>query len=166
MSQRYIDLSFEESNQSMLDGGFQMENDATVIRLKVLNASAKHYIEIEQLNAKHDKYCSAELPVVDGYATLELSRDYTNGTIYVQGVMKVDDICRKTPRMRLGFKRSINAIEELPESHPSWADSVDEQLKGASDMDILAILAEQDIVTPMQQDGVFFVDETGSLLTI
>ena len=46
------------------------------------------------------------------------------------------------------------------------ADSVDEQLKGASDMDILAILAEQDIITPMQQDSVFFMDRTGSLLTI
>ena len=46
------------------------------------------------------------------------------------------------------------------------ADSVDEQLKGASDMDILAILAEQDIITPMQQDSVFFMDGTGSLLTI
>ena len=46
------------------------------------------------------------------------------------------------------------------------ADSVDEQLKGASDMDILAILAEQDIITPMQQDSVLFMDGTGSLLTI
>lgn len=46
------------------------------------------------------------------------------------------------------------------------ADSVDEQLKGTSDMDILAILAEQDIITPMQQDSVFFMDGTGSLLTI
>lgn len=164
MSQRYIDLSFEESNQSMLDGGFQMENDATVIRLKVLDTSAKHYIEIEQLNAKHDKYCSAELPVVDGYAALELSRDYTNSTIYVQGVMKVNDICRKTPRMRLGFKRSINAIEELPESQPSWADSVESRLKNASAVDILAILSETNIITPMQQDGTFFTDESGALL--
>lgn len=80
--------------------------------------------------------------------------------------MKVNGMCRKTARVRVGFSHSINALDELPESHPGWADSVDEQLKGASDMDILAILAEQDIITPMQQDSVFFMDETGSLLTI
>ena len=102
----------------------------------------------------------------DGYAVFEVSRDFTHETLYVQGVMKVNGMCRKTARVRVGFSHSINALDELPESHPSWADSVDEQLKGASDMDILAILAEQDIITPMQQDSVFFMDGTGSLLTI
>ena len=80
--------------------------------------------------------------------------------------MKIGDICRKTATITMRLGGSINALDELPESHPSWADSVDEQLKGASDMDILAILAEQDIITPMQQDSVFFMDGTGSLLTI
>ena len=165
MTQRYIDLAFDGTSPRSF-GGFDNENEATVIRLKVLNPDAKYYIEIEQACGKHDKYCSDVLPVDDGYAVFEVSRDFTHETLYVQGVMKVDGMCRKTARVRVGFSRSINALDELPESHPSWADSVDEQLKGASDMDILAILAEQDIITPMQQDSVFFMDGTGSLLTI
>lgn len=165
MIQRYIDLAFDDTSPRSF-GGFDNENEATVIRLKVLNPNAKYYIEIEQACGKHDKYCSDVLPVDDGYAVFEVSRDFTHETLYVQGVMKVNGMCRKTARVRVGFSRSINALDELPESHPSWADSVDEQLKGASDMDILAILAEQDIITPMQQDSVFFMDGTGSLLTI
>ena len=165
MTQRYIDLAFDDTSPRSF-GGFDNENEATVIRLKVLNPDAKYYIEIEQACGKHDKYCSDALPVADGYAVFEVPRDFTHETLYVQGVMKVDGMCRKTARVRVGFSHSINALDELPESHPSWADSVDEQLKGASDMDILAILAEQDIITPMQQDSVFFMDGTGSLLTI
>lgn len=165
MTQRYIDLAFDDTSPRSF-GGFDNENEATVIRLKVLNPDAKYYIEIEQACGKHDKYCSDVLPIADGYAVFEVSRDFTHETLYVQGVMKVDGMCRKTARVRVGFSRSINALDELPESHPSWADSVDEQLKGASDMDILAILAEQDIITPMQQDSVFFMDGTDSLLTI
>ena len=42
--------------------------------------------------------------------------------------MKVDSVCRKTARVRIGFSRSINALDELPESCPSWADSVDERI--------------------------------------
>ena len=165
MTQRYIDLAFDDTSPRSF-GGFDNENEATVIRLKVLNPDAKYYIEIEQACGKHDKYCSDALPVADGYAVFEVPRDFTHETLYVQGVMKVDGMCRKTARVRVGFGRSINALDELPESQPSWADSVDEQLKGTSDMDILAILAEQDIITPMQQDSVFFMDVTGSLLTI
>lgn len=165
MTQRYIDLAFDDTSPRSF-GGFDNENEATVIRLKVLDPDAKYYIEIEQACGKHDKYCSDALPVADGYAVFEVPRDFTHETLYVQGVMKVDGMCRKTARVRVGFSHSINALDELPESHPSWADSVDEQLKGASDMDILAILAEQDIITPMQQDSVFFMDGTGSLLTI
>ena len=165
MTQRYIDLAFDDTSPRSF-GGFDNENEATVIRLKVLNPNAKYYIEIEQACGKHNKYCSDVLPVDDGYAVFEVSRDFTHETRDVQGVMKVNGMCRKTARVRVGFSHSINALDELPESHPSWADSVDEQLKGASDMDILAILAEQDIITPMQQDSVFFMDGTGSLLTI
>ena len=165
MTQRYIDLAFDDISPRSF-GGFDNENEATVIRLKVLDPDAKYYIEIEQACGKHDIYCSDVLPVDDGYAVFEVSRDFTHETLYVQGVMKVDGMCRKTARVRVGFSHSINALDELPESQPSWADSVDEQLKGASDMDILAILAEQDIITPMQQDSVFFMDGTGSLLTI
>ena len=165
MTQRYIDLAFDDTSPRSF-GGFDNENEATVIRLKVLNPDAKYYIEIEQACGKHDKYCSDALPVADGYAVFEVPRDFTHETLYVQGVMKVNGMCRKTARVRVGFSHSINALDELPESQPSWADSVDEQLKGASDMDILAILAEQDIITPMQQDSVFFMNGTGSLLTI
>lgn len=165
MTQRYIDLAFDDTSPRSF-GGFDNENEATVIRLKVLDPAAKYYIEIEQACGKHDKYCSDVLPIADGYAAFEVSRDFTHETLYVQGVMKADGVCRKTARVRIGFGHSVNALDELPESHPSWADSVDEQLEGASDMDILAILAEQDIITPMQQDGMFFMDGTGSLLTI
>lgn len=165
MIQRYIDLAFDDTSPRSF-GGFDNENEATVIRLKVIDPDAKYYIEIEQACGKHDKYCSDVLPVADGYAVFEVPRDFTHETLYVQGVMKVDGMCRKTARVRVGFSHSINALDELPESQPSWADSVDEQLKGASDMDILAILAEQDIITPMQQDSVFFMDGTDSLLTI
>nr|DAI25467.1 MAG TPA: hypothetical protein [Caudoviricetes sp.] len=165
MTQRYIDLAFDDASPRSF-GGFDNENEATVIRLKVLDPDAKYYIEIEQACGKHDKYCSDVLPIADGYAVFEVPRDFTHETLYVQGVLKVNGMCRKTARVRVGFNHSINALDELPESQPSWADSVDEQLEGASDMDILAILAEQDIITPMQQDGVFFIDGTGSLLTI
>lgn len=127
MTQRYIDLAFDDTSPRSF-GGFDNENEATVIRLKVLDPDAKYYIEIEQACDKHDKYCSDALPVADGYAVFEVSRDFTHETLYVQGVMKVDGVCRKTARVRVGFNHSINALDELPESHPSWADSVDERL--------------------------------------
>lgn len=127
MTQRYIDLAFDDTSPRSF-GGFNNENEATVIRLKVLDPDAKYYIEIEQACGKHDKYCSDVLPVDDGYAVFEVSRDFTHETLYVQGVMKVDGMCRKTARVRVGFSHSINALDELPESHPSWADSVDKRL--------------------------------------
>lgn len=128
MTQRYIDLVFDDAAPRSF-GGFDNENEATVIRLKVVNPDAKYYLEIERACAKHDKYCSDALPVADGYATFEIPRDFTHETLYVQGVMKADGVCRKTARVRVGFGHSINALDELPESHPSWADSVDERLK-------------------------------------
>lgn len=127
MTQRYIDLSFDDATPRSF-GGFDNENEATVIRLKVLTSDAKYYLEIERACGKHDKYCSNALPVADGYATFEIHRDLTHETLYVQGVMKVDGVCRKTARVRVGFSRSINALDELPESHPSWADSVGERI--------------------------------------
>lgn len=127
MTQRYIDLAFDDTSPRSF-GGFNNENEATVIRLKVLDLDAKYYIEIEQACGKHDKYCSDVLPVDDGYAVFEVSRDFTHETLYVQGVMKVDGICRKTARVRVGFSHSINALDELPESQPSWADSIDKRL--------------------------------------
>ena len=129
MTQRYIDLAFDDTSPRSF-GGFDNENEATVIRLKVLNPDAKYYIEIEQACGKHDKYCSDVLPVDDGYAVFEVPRDFTHETLYVQGVMKVDGMCRKTARVRVGFSHSINALDELPESHPSWADSIDERIDG------------------------------------
>ena len=129
MTQRYIDLAFDDTSPRSF-GGFNNENEATVIRLKVLDPDAKYYIEIEQACGKHDKYCSDALPVADGYAIFEVSRDFTHETLYVQGVMKVNGMCRKTARVRVGFSHSINALDELPESHPSWADSIDERIDG------------------------------------
>ena len=129
MTQRYIDLAFDDTSPRSF-GGFDNENEATVIRLKVLDPDAKYYIEIEQACGKHDKYCSDVLPVDDGYAVFEVPRDFTHETLYVQGVMKVDGMCRKTARVRVGFSHSINALDELPESQPSWADSVDERIDG------------------------------------
>ena len=129
MTQRYIDLAFDDTSPRSF-GGFDNENEATVIRLKVLDPDAKYYIEIEQACGKHDKYCSDVLPVDDGYAVFEVSRDFTHETLYVQGVMKVNGMCRKTARVRVGFSRSINALDELPESQPGWADSVDERIDG------------------------------------
>ena len=129
MTQRYIDLAFDDTSPRSF-GGFDNENEATVIRLKVLDPDAKYYIEIEQACGKHDKYCSDVLPIADGYAVFEVSRDFTHETLYVQGVMKVNGMCRKTARVRVGFSHSINALDELPESHPSWADSIDERIDG------------------------------------
>lgn len=127
MTQRYIDIAFDDATPRSF-GGFDNENEATVIRLKVLTSDAKYYLEIERACAKHDKYCSDVLPVADEYAVFEVPRDFTHETLYVQGVMKVNGMCRKTARVRVGFSRSINALDELPESHPSWADSVDERI--------------------------------------
>lgn len=127
MTQRYIDLVFDDTSPRSF-GGFDNENEATVIRLKVLDPDAKYYIEIEQACGKHNKYCSDVLPVADEYAVFEVPRDFTHETLYVQGVMKVNGMCRKTARVRVGFSHSINALDELPESHPGWADSVDERI--------------------------------------
>nr|DAH59230.1 MAG TPA: hypothetical protein [Caudoviricetes sp.] len=133
MTQRYIDIAFDDATPRSF-GGFDNENEATVIRLKVLTSDAKYYLEIERACAKHDKYCSDALPVADGYAVFEVPRDFTHETLYVQGVMKVDGMCRKTARVRVGFSRSINALDELPESHPSWADSIEKQLGNLDDL--------------------------------
>lgn len=166
MIERYIDIDFDNRISYEAEGGFDNEHDATIIRLKVIDENAKYYLDLGLFSGGFSKYRTEALVIENGYAIYRLPRDLTHGHLHVQGVMKIGDICRKTATITMRLGGSINALDELPESHPSWADSVDEQLKGASDMDILAILAEQDIITPMQQDSVFFMDGTGSLLTI
>ena len=166
MIERYVDIDFDTPISYEAEGGFDNEHDATIIRLKVIDENAKYYLDLGLFSGGFNKYRTEALPIENGYATYSLPRDLTHGHLHVQGVMKIGDICRKTATITMRLGGSINALDELPESQPSWADSVDEQLKGASDMDILAILAEQDIITPMQQDSVFFMDGTGSLLTI
>ena len=166
MIERYVDIDFDNRISYEAEGGFDNEHDATIIRLKVIDENAKYYLDLGLFSGGFNKYRTEALPIENGYATYSIPRDLTHGHLHVQGVMKIGDICRKTATITMRLGGSINAIDELPESQPSWADSVDEQLKGASDMDILAILAEQDIITPMQQDSVFFMDGTGSLLTI
>lgn len=166
MIERYVDIDFDNRISYEAEGGFDNEHDATIIRLKVIDENAKYYLDLGLFSGGFSKYRTEALDIENGYAIYRLPRDLTHGHLHVQGVMKIGDVCRKTATITMRLGGSINAIDELPESHPSWADSVDEQLKGASDMDILAILAEQDIITPMQQDSVFFMDGTGSLLTI
>lgn len=166
MIERYVDIDFDNHISYEAEGGFNNEHDATIIRLKVIDENAKYYLDLGLFSGGFSKYRTEALVIENGYAMYRLPRDLTHGHLHVQGVMKIDDICRKTATITMRLGGSINALDELPESHPSWADSVDEQLEGASDMDILAILAEQDIITPMQQDGMFFMDGTGLLLTI
>lgn len=166
MIERYVDIDFDNRISYETEGGFDNEHDATLIRLKVIDENAKYYLDLGLFSGGFSKYRTEALVIENGYAIYRLPRDLTHGHLHVQGVMKIGDICRKTPTITMRLGGSINALDELPESQPSWADSVDEQLKGASDMDILAILAEQGIITPMQQDSVFFMDGTGSLLTI
>lgn len=166
MIERYVDIDFDNRISYEAEGGFDNEHDATIIRLKVIDENAKYYLDLGLFSGGFSKYRTEALVIENGYAIYRLPRDLTHGHLHVQGVMKIGDICRKTATITMRLGGSINALDELPESHPSWADSVDEQLEGASDMDILAILAEQDIITPMQQDGVFFMDGNGSLLTI
>lgn len=166
MIERYVDIDFDNRISYETEGGFDNEHDATLIRLKVIDENAKYYLDLGLFSGGFSKYRTEALVIENGYAIYRLPRDLTHGHLHVQGVMKIGDICRKTPTIAMRLGGSINALDELPESQPSWADSVDEQLKGASDMDILAILAEQGIVTPLQQDGVFFIDGTDSLLTI
>lgn len=52
MTQRYIDIAFDDATPRSF-GGFDNENEATVIRLKVLTSDAKYYLEIERACAKH-----------------------------------------------------------------------------------------------------------------
>lgn len=166
MIERYVDIDFDNRNSYEAEGGFDNEHDATIIRLKVIDENAKYYLDLGLFSGGFSKYRTEALVIENGYAIYRLPRDLTHGHLHVQGVMKIGNICRKTATITMRLGGSINALDELPESHPSWADSVDEQLEGASDMDILTVLAEQDIITPMQQDGAFFMDGTGSLLTI
>lgn len=165
MIERYVDIDFDNRISYEAEGGFDNEHDATIIRLKVIDENAKYYLDLGLFSGGFSKYRTEALPIENGYATYRLPRDLTHGHLHVQGIMKIGDICRKTATITMRVGHSINALDELPESHPSWADSVDDRLEGASDMDILAILAEQDIITPMHQDGMFFMDGTGSLLT-
>lgn len=130
MTQRYIDISFDESCPSNF-GGYDNENNATVIRLKTLDETAQYYIEVEY---KSNKYSTPELTPVDGYVTFELSREFTQASynaLYMQGIMKLGDETRKTARVRVNFSRSINAVDGLPESSQSWADDIEAKLNTA-----------------------------------
>jgi hypothetical protein len=143
MTQRYIDISFDESCPSNF-GGYDNENNATVIRLKTLDEAAQYYIEVEY---KSNKYSTPELTPVDGYVTFELSREFTQASynaLYVQGIMKLGDETRKTARVRVNFSRSINAVDSLPESSQSWADDITERVTAVQSTAEEAKLAAED----------------------
>lgn len=134
MTQRYIDISFDESCPSNF-GGYDNENNATVIRLKTLDDTAEYYIELEY---KSKKFSTAALTPEYGYVVFELSREFTEASynaLYVQGVMKLGEETRKTARVRVNFGRSINAVDGLPESSQSWADDISQRVQALENDD-------------------------------
>lgn len=130
MIERYIDIDFDNRINYEVDGGFDNEHDATIIRLKVIDENAKYYLDLGLFSDGFNKYRTEALPVENGYATYSIPRDLTHGHLHVQGIMKIGDICRKTATISIRLGGSINALDELPESHPSWADSIDERIDG------------------------------------
>ena len=130
MIERYVDIDFDNRISYETEGGFDNEHDATIIRLKVIDENAKYYLDLGLFSGGFNKYRTEALPIKNGYATYSLPRDLTHGHLHVQGVMKIGDICRKTATITMRLGGSINALDELPESHPSWADSVDERIDG------------------------------------
>lgn len=130
MIERYVDIDFDNRINCEIDGGFDNEHDATIIRLKVIDENAKYYLDLGLFSDGFNKYRTEALPVENGYATYSIPRDLTHGHLHVQGIMKIGDICRKTATISIRLGGSINALDELPESHPSWADSVDERIDG------------------------------------
>ena len=130
MIERYIDIDFDNRINYEVDGGFDNEHDATIIRLKVIDENAEYYLDLGLFSDGFNKYRTEALPIENGYATYSLPRDLTHGHLHVQGIMKIGDICRKTSTITMRLGVSINALDELPESHPSWADSVDERIDG------------------------------------
>lgn len=130
MIERYVDIDFDNRINCEIDGGFDNEHDATIIRLKVIDENAKYYLDLGLFSDGFNKYRTEALPIENGYATYSIPRDLTHGHLHVQGIMKIGDICRKTATISIRLGGSINALDELPESHPSWADSVDERIDG------------------------------------
>ena len=130
MIERYIDIDFDNRINYEVDGGFDNEHDATIIRLKVIDENAEYYLDLGLFSDGFNKYRTEALPIENGYATYSIPRDLTHGHLHVQGIMKIGDICRKTATISIRLGGSINALDELPESHPSWADSVDERIDG------------------------------------
>lgn len=130
MIERYVDIDFDNRINCEIDGGFDNEHDATIIRLKVIDENAKYYLDLGLFSDGFNKYRTEALPIENGYATYSIPRDLTHGHLHVQGIMKIGDICRKTATISIRLGGSINALDELPESQPSWADSVDERIDG------------------------------------
>ena len=130
MIERYVDIDFDNRISYEAEGGFDNEHDATIIRLKVINENAKYYLDLGLFSGEFSKYRTEALVIENGYAIYRLPRDLTHGHLHVQGVMKIGDICRKTATITMRLVGSINALDELPESHPSWADSIDERIDG------------------------------------
>ncbi len=128
MIERYVDIDFDNRISYEAEGGFDNEHDATIIRLKVIDENAKYYLDLGLFSGGFSKYRTEALPIENGYATYRLPRDLTHGHLHVQGVMKIGDICRKTATITMRLGGSINALDELPESHPSWADGVDKSI--------------------------------------
>ena len=130
MIERYVDIDFDNRISYEAEGGFDNEHDATIIRLKVIDENAKYYLDLGLFSGGFNKYRTEALPIENGYAIYSLPRDLTHGHLHVQGVMKIGDICRKTATITMRLGGSINALDELPESQPGWADSVDERIDG------------------------------------
>lgn len=166
MIERYVDIDFENRISYEAEGGFDNEHDATVIRLKVIDENAKHYLDLGLFSGGFSKYRTEALPIENGYATYRLPRDLTHGHLHVQGVMKIGDICRKTATITMRLAGSINAPDELPESHPSWADSVDERLEELeqSEDEIIESLADADMLPAVVCEGAILTDENGFIL--
>ena len=130
MIERYVDIDFDNRISYEAEGGFDNEHDATIIRLKVIDENAKYYLDLGLFSGGFNKYRTEALVIENGYAIYRLPRDLTHGHLHVQGVMKIGDICRKTATITMRLGGSINALDELPESQPSWADSVDDRIDG------------------------------------
>ena len=130
MIERYVDIDFDNRINCEIDGGFDNEHDATIIRLKVIDENAKYYLDLGLFSDGFNKYRTEALPIENGYATYSIPRDLTHGHLHVQGIMKIGDICRKTATISIRLGGSINALDELPESQPGWADSIDERIDG------------------------------------
>ena len=112
MIERYVDIDFDNRINCEIDGGFDNEHDATIIRLKVIDENAKYYLDLGLFSDGFNKYRTEALPIENGYATYSIPRDLTHGHLHVQGIMKIGDICRKTATISIRLCGSINALED------------------------------------------------------